>query len=182
MSLATRAEAKAAGEKKYFTGKPCKHGHISERYTCTGQCVRCISLVYFSNKDELNKKRKKEYSENKERFQKYRADNKDRINTYNRNYKRGRPHIHRKNNMTRHAAKMNATPCWLTEAQLSAIELVYRHARDCEVTVGERYHVDHIVPLRGKNVCGLHVPWNLQVIPSDVNLRKYNKEVIYDAE
>ena len=52
---------------------------------------------------------------------------------------------------------------------------MYWLASDLFKVTGEEYHVDHIVPLVGVDVCGLHVPWNLQVLPSDLNLKKGNK-------
>jgi len=73
------------------------------------------------------------------------------------------------------ASKRRAAPTWLTEEQKLHISSVYAHARDCGVVSGESYHVDHIIPLRGSTVCGLHVPWNLQVLPSDLNMSKGNR-------
>jgi hypothetical protein len=67
----------------------------------------------------------------------------------------------------------DATPAWLSADQRAAIDYVYWHARDVTRVTGEPYHVDHIVPLRGRKVCGLHVPWNLRVVPADINLRKH---------
>ena len=70
---------------------------------------------------------------------------------------------------------VKATPLWLSKLQKEKIVLFYEQARDCFLVSGEEYAVDHIVPIRGKNVCGLHVPWNLQVLPSDINRRKSNE-------
>ncbi len=68
----------------------------------------------------------------------------------------------------RQAKMIQAIPPWLTAEQLNDIKKFYQNRPD-------GHHVDHIVPLRGKNVCGLHVSWNLQYLPADENLKKSNK-------
>lgn len=77
--------------------------------------------------------------------------------------------------MRRYANKKQRTPSWLTDAQHKQIELEYALADWCSTVMGEDYHVDHIIPLQGKTVSGLHVPWNLQVIPAKLNQQKSNK-------
>ena len=71
--------------------------------------------------------------------------------------------------------KRNATPKWLNESQIIAIKCKYQVAAMLNIHGVERWHVDHIVPIRGKDVCGLHVPWNLQVMPAKDNLAKGNR-------
>lgn len=73
------------------------------------------------------------------------------------------------------ANKENRTPSWLTFEQKVEIESFYYKAMRYEEEYGIKYHVDHIVPLNGENVSGLHVPWNLQVLSAKENLRKSNK-------
>ena len=80
----------------------------------------------------------------------------------------------RKRAALRDRRSKQATPKWLTPEQKQQIVATYEHMRDCRAVTGEEYHVDHIVPLRGENVCGLHVPWNLQVLPACVNMSKSN--------
>ncbi len=72
----------------------------------------------------------------------------------------------------RRADYMQRIPPWLTDAQWAEIEAFYAEARRKEDETGIAHHVDHIVPLRGKTVSGLHVPWNLQVLTEKHNLQK----------
>jgi len=83
--------------------------------------------------------------------------------------------IKKRNSALRDSRNRQATPKWLTKEQKQQIVDIYDHMRDCRATTGEDYHVDHIVPLRGDTVCGLHVPWNLQVLPAHVNMSKSNE-------
>ena len=75
----------------------------------------------------------------------------------------------------RRVQKLNATPNWLTETHLQQIEIMYELASVLEQLEGVRYAVDHVIPLQNKQVCGLHVPWNLQVLTHHENSVKHNK-------
>jgi len=71
----------------------------------------------------------------------------------------------------RYAEKLLATPVWANQGY---IEDVYRKAAIFTKRDGTPWHVDHIVPLRSKLVCGLHCEDNLQVIPAQLNKQKFN--------
>lgn len=81
----------------------------------------------------------------------------------------------KKYEIKRNLNKLLATPSWLSVAQKYEIADFYVQAALLEEKTGVKYHVDHIVPLQGKNVCGLHVPWNLQILTADSNLSKGNR-------
>lgn len=75
----------------------------------------------------------------------------------------------------RHAGKMQRMPKWLTDLDKFVIQETYDKAQLMTKLTGIPHEVDHIIPLQGKLVSGLHVPWNLQVIPKAVNASKQNK-------
>lgn len=79
------------------------------------------------------------------------------------------------NTRLRQLKKCYATPAWLSADQKKQIQSFYRDAMIRSKQTGSPHDVDHIIPINGKDVCGLHVPWNLQVIPRTENIRKSNK-------
>ena len=75
----------------------------------------------------------------------------------------------------RRAAKLLRTPAWLTVDDFWMLEEAYSLAQVRSRTFGFSWHVDHIYPLQGKMVSGLHTPLNVQVIPGIENVRKANR-------
>lgn len=92
--------------------------------------------------------------------------------------------VWRKNATVRTAARINATPHWLTKEQRSRTMQVYALTQQLQEVLGAVYHVDHIVPLISDQVCGLHVWWNLQPLSEVENVKKGNlfNPAIYPAQ
>ena len=186
----TREEAKKTGSKYYFTGQPCKHGHVAPRKT-KGACIECLKVEwakgnetradYFReyNKREDVKDRKNEwYQENREAVINNAATRPAHVlREYRNAWKVNNKTQVLADNKVRRRKHREATPPWLTRKQKSEIRQLYQIAITMTQTTGEQYVVDHIVPLRSHEVCGLHVPWNLRVITQEENLKKSNKLV-----
>jgi len=97
----------------------------------------------------------------RQRRQRYYAENYDKI--------REKQRLHE---ATKRAAKHRAMPAW---ADREHIRRFYAEAEIMTRLTGISHHVDHIIPLRGRGVCGLHVPANLRVVTREFNLKKGNK-------
>ena len=280
----TLEEAKSLGLKKYSSGEPCLHGHVSERYVSGRSCVACVAAraaeAAKSNPAAARAKHNRWKAANPEAFaesvarsqkklaaitrvrrleqyaadptkvleasRRWRAANAEKAQASGAKWRRNNPDklveagrraaVDRKANPTKYAAsdrraylanparakeisrlsrerdpervrrvhlqwnldnpgkkaaitaawqrnnpgkvrfyaanrrakKLLATPAWLTADQLNDIELIYASAKPGE-------HVDHLVPLVSKIVCGLHVAWNLAAVPALANGRKSNK-------
>jgi 5-methylcytosine-specific restriction endonuclease McrA len=75
----------------------------------------------------------------------------------------------RAHNAARKQRKRNAMPSWADREEIAKF---YEKAARLSVETGIQHHVDHIIPIQGKDICGLHVPWNLRVITWRENLQK----------
>jgi CDP-glycerol glycerophosphotransferase (TagB/SpsB family) len=146
------------------------------------------------NKETIRERNKKYNEDNKEiiaiKKKKYYLDNREKILTRNKTYnKLNRAKVAkteakwRHNNKGRVASnirryqisKIKRTPKWLTKDDLWLIKEAYELAAIRTKLFGYPWHVDHIIPLNGKTVSGLHVIKNLQVIPGVENFTKKNK-------
>jgi hypothetical protein len=180
----TRKEAKEVGATHYYTGLPCSRGHIALRKT-KGVCVECMKQDWRTDNEKRKLKPKSEAA--KEAGRRYYERNhemvKARANARTPEEKQAWKKIHKQRNpdyynvltSLRKRRHRNATPKWLTRKQKEEIKQLYVIAVTMTKTTGERYVVDHIVPLISNEVCGLHVPWNLRVITQEENLQKSNK-------
>lgn len=168
MQIVSRAQAKELGRSHYFTGKPCKGGHIDIRYTINGGCAECLrmqSRAATAKDPEKSRLRVRSY------YVKNRSKEMQRVALW---IKSNRAHN------SAHAAEWRAfkrkgAPSWLTPEQRREMVDAYAYAKAWSQVTGVSHDVDHIVPLRGKEVCGLHVPWNLRIIPAAENRKKSNR-------
>jgi hypothetical protein len=184
----TRKEAQDSGAKYYFTGEPCKHGHIAPRKT-KGSCVECLKVEWqqaaekrvdyfrtYNKREEVKDRKNAWYEANKEQVIQAAATRPLEVKrVYQKAWKERNTIWVRADTKARRRKHREATPPWLSREQKAQIRELYKIAITMTKTTGEQYVVDHIVPLRSDVVCGLHVPWNLRVIPRQENLLKSNK-------
>lgn len=219
-----RAAATLLGSMFYFPGTLCRNHMLpSPWYTSVGVCEMCqwirshkwnnrpgagrikylMQIVSAGGPEAFAAMKRKERQDNKEDWSLYsklrwvgasdvfaeRARRKrqadgDRIRGYEtksrakhavanrvklKTYKAGNRHIYAAAQKKRQTTKLRAMPAWADE---QAIMDVYRQAAERTTETGIPHCVDHIVPLQGKNVCGLHVPWNLQIMTRSENAKK----------
>lgn len=154
MNIISRAEAIARGLNKFFTGKPCKRGHISEKYVDNYGCVQCTAqrAVGYS-KTEAGKERQR-ISNQKQATRsqlRWRQSDHGRI-------------VRNAIKAKSRASKLQRTPFW---SETKEIKQFYQNCPP-------GYEVDHILPLQGELVSGLHVLSNLQYLTSFENRSKNN--------
>lgn len=134
---------------------------------------------------EIKKLKEKEYQ--KIYHKKWREKNKDKIklyyekkarttklNEWHSQWRKKNRHIKAAQTALRRTRKKNACPKWLTKEHKKQIQRIYKQSIELTKEKGVCYQVDHIIPLVSDFVCGLHVPWNLQIIPAKENLKKSN--------
>ena len=73
------------------------------------------------------------------------------------------------------ADKLKRIPKWLTQDDIRWMQWMYDQAQRLSEQTGIKHHVDHVIPLRGKTVSGLHCPANLQILTDMENFQKSNR-------
>lgn len=197
------SEAKSLGHSLYFTGVACKHGHLTYRYAKDRACSACVkekvkrlstvgggnarrwaaktpeqlAKIYAKRKEYYYQTQEARLEERRRSFEKLKdtAEWKSKHRASNRAFKKANPGKINADTIKRRVSKMHRTPAWLTVDDLWLIEQAYELAALRTKLFGFSWHVDHILPLQGKQVSGLHVPTNLQVIPWVDNVRKANR-------
>lgn len=186
--LTSSDPSKFSALKGVVLGPVCRHGHDhtghgesfrhESNWTCA-ECQRARIARWHSGaggKASRAASKFKHSAQIRASAKEYRKKNRARIVAYNSAYRREKRDwfltYYRSYNAARKAAIIRATPEW---ADMEEIKGVYRAAHDVTSRTGKPHDVDHIVPLRSKLVCGLHVAANLRVIAATDNVAKGNR-------
>ncbi|WP_456267645.1 hypothetical protein M1D97_10285 [Kushneria sp. AK178] len=163
------------GLSKYFSGKPCPKGHVAWRSTAKGVCLEC-QRGYSARRCRENPEAVAAISSRwRKKNPDYAAKNRERINENSKKYRNENREAYAAHRAAYRARKANATPRRPSEFDDFVIKEAYSLAARRTEETGFSWEVDHIVPIAGEAVCGLHVAANIQVIPRFVNRRKSNR-------
>lgn len=159
-------ELKKLNDSKYYKANKNKIADYQKEY-------------YLRNKQKVNSRGKRYYENNKERLlnaqRKWANENPESVKNSKKRYRKRNREKVLALTRKRQLSKLKRTPKWLTDHHYKLIEDFYKKARELSEKTNVKYVVDHIIPLQGKKVSGLHVPWNLQVITRKENSVKSNK-------
>jgi hypothetical protein len=165
----SRKDAQTQGVKHYCTGKPCIHGHVALRRVSDRVCAECDKTAKAMRRkttanEQVKSTRRESYQKHRESAllakKLYRTENKGKINALC---------------AARKKVVKQRTPQWLTDFDRLKIRCLYQLAAMYTQENQESWHVDHVIPLQGVTVSGLHVPNNLRVIPGLDNIKKKNR-------
>jgi hypothetical protein len=165
----SRTEAQAQGISHYYTGLPCRHNHVALRRVNDRVCTECDKITKAKRRttianEQIKHTRRASYQKHKDAAllakKIYRANNKGKINALC---------------AARKKVVKQRTPQWLTLFDKLKIRCMYQLAAMYTRENAEPWHVDHIIPLQGASVSGLHVPNNLRVLRGIDNIQKKNK-------
>ena len=125
------------------------------------------AIYYERNKEVINAKKAIRYAKNRESVRAKQAE-----------YYKNNKAMFAQKVAKRHAEKLKRTPLWLTRGHLVEMEGFYEYCKifnKFKNDPNNKLEVDHIIPLQGKQVSGLHAPWNLQVLTRRNNSSKRSK-------
>ena len=163
----TAKEAREAGDKHYFTGKPCKHGHTAPRFTTNRGCTVCVAA-------EALALRKEKPEIGREQNRRYRERHPEKVHAKNRIASAR----HYQENRAEYISKSRARKTGYADAlrfasneEKAAVRAIYQESSRLTKETGISHHVDHILPL---SLGGEHAAYNLRVVPASENQAKYN--------
>lgn len=156
------------------------------------RCKSCYSLYKSPKRKEVLRKYRENNNQSiKESAKRYRDSNKQKLKDSFKEYRKrtenkaGKRYRSRNKGRysyyaaKRRAAKLKATPKWV---DWDKIRLIYQKAKELSDLLGITLEVDHVIPLQGKDVCGLHTWDNLQLLESSINYSKGNKVLVYNKD
>ena len=177
-----RHQAIKLGQKRYI-GLDCPREHGGERFVATQRCVKCHYEKKNAAKKAASAKRKEARLAAKalkaigpKQPKVWTDEERARKRAYEKEYwakpeNAGKKKAKRAKNRAKSELRI---PTWLTKEDILRIEEFYSEAARLSKEHNVPYEVDHIIPMNGKTVSGLHVPDNLQVIPKSENRKKSN--------